>query len=427
MSDAPSSAPTPPTPRAPSREAIDLAARRQSTRRWARRIVTMLVLLALVAIFVLALQPQPAAVDVATVDRGPIEVTVDEPGRTRVLDRYTVSAPLAGNLGRLALHASDTVSEGQVVARIVPLAPPLLDARTRIEADARLDEARARRDQARFSITHARELADFAARELARQQQLTAAGASPPRALEQAEVEARSRASEVTSLEFALRVAQHEVEVAEATLGRLDPHAPAAADAIELTAPVAGVVLHVVRESAGVVQPAEPILEIGDPSALEIVTDVLTSDAVHVAPGAEVRIDGWGGEPLEGRVRLVEPSATTRVSALGVQEQRVDVIIALTSERARWASLGDGYRVETHVVVDRREGALRVPASAVFRTGDGWSAYVVEGDHARHVSVELGLRSRDAVEVLGGLAEGQRVIVYPGERVVDGALVSVRP
>jgi HlyD family secretion protein len=226
-------------------------------------------------------------------------------------------------------------------------------------------------------------------------------------------------------------VAEHEVRLAEASLGRLAEggrtagRAPSV-DSVEVTSPVAGVVLRVVRENAGVIQAGEPILEIGDPAALELVTDVLTSDAVRIAPGAHVRIDDWGGEPLAGRVRLIEPSATTRVSALGVEEQRVDVVVTLESPREAWQALGDGYRVETHITVERREDARRAPTSALFRTGQGWSTYVIEGAIVRLRAVETGLWSRDVVEIVSGLEEGDRVVVYPGERVVDGVEVTVR-
>jgi HlyD family secretion protein len=419
--------------RPPTGDGAREAARRSATlRRWLRRGVVVLVLLALAATLLLALEPQPVPVDVATVDRGAIELVVDEPGRARVIDRYVVSAPLSGNVARVELHASDSVEAGAVVARIVPLASPLLDARTRTEAEARLAEARARREQARFSITHARELLAFAESEAGRQRQLAAGGSIAPRDLERAEMEERTRRNEITSLEFGLRVAEHEVRLAEASLGRLAGagrgavRAAPSIDSVEVTSPVAGMVLRVVRENAGVIQAGEAILEIGDPAALEIVTDVLTSDAVRIAPGARVRIDDWGGDPLEGRVRLIEPSATTRVSALGVEEQRVDVVVTLESPREVWRALGDGYRVETHITVERREGATRAPTSALFRTGEGWSAYVIEGANVRLRAVETGLWSRDVVEIVAGLAEGDRVVVYPGERVVDGVEVTVR-
>lgn len=424
---------TTPSPLRDAREAssaaLEAAARTARIRRWARRIVTFAILAALGTVIALALRPQPVPVDVALVDRGPIEVTVEEPGRTRVIDRYVVSAPMTGNLARLEIHDSDPVTEGEVVARIVPLAPPLLDARTRSEAGARLGEARARREQARASLAHARELATFNDREAARQRGLATAGTTTIRDAERAEMEARTSRSEVTSMEFALRVAEHEVQLAQATLSRLETSAHGAADtgdAVDVVSPVAGVVLRVVRESAGVVQAGEPILEVGDDAALEIVTNVLTSDAVRIRPGAHVRIDGWGGEPLEGSVRLVEHAAATHVSALGVEEQRADVVIGLDSARELWRALGDGYRVETHVVVERRELTLRVPASAVFRSGQGWAAYVVEGGTVHLRSVEVGLRSRDMVEVVSGLDEGARVVAYPGERVLDGVEVSVR-
>lgn len=416
-------------PRARSGEAARAAARRTATmRRWLRRAVVLVVLAALAAVLVLALQPQPVPVDVAVIDRGAIELVVDEPGRARVIDRYVVGAPLSGNLARVELHASDSVEAGAVVARIVPLTPPLLDARARTEAEARLAETRTRREQARFSITHARELLAFAESEAGRQRQLAAGGSIAPRDLERAEMEERTRRNEITSLEFALRVAEHEVRLAEATLGRLGRlgRASPGTDALEVTSPVSGVVLRVVRENAGVILAGEPILEIGDAAALELVTDVLTSDAVRIAPGAPVRIDGWGGPPLDGRVRRVDPSATTRVSALGVEEQRVDVVIAMESPRDSWRALGDGYRVETHIRVERREEVVRVPTSALFRTAEGWSAYALEGVVARLRTVETGLWSRDAVEVRSGLAEGERVVVYPGERVVEGAEVAVR-
>lgn len=407
------------------RGAMPADVRRARLRRWVRRGVALLLALALAAVLVLALQTPPVAVDVAAADRGPIERTVDEPGRTRVIDRYVVSAPLTGNLARLEIHGSDPVTEGEVVARILPLAPPLLDARTRSSSEAQLAAARARREQARSSLDHARELRAFSERETGRQRQLASQGTITGRELDVAEMELRTRGSEVTSLEFALRVAEHEVQLAQDTLGRADARTTTVS-AVEVSSPVAGVVLGITRESEGVIQAGQPILEVGDDGALEIVTDVLTSDAVRIQPGALVRLDGWGGPDLEGRVRVVEHAARTHVSALGVEEQRADVVIALTSDREAWQSLGDGYRVETHVVVERREDALRVPTSAVFRSGEGWAAYVVRGNLVHLVALQLGLRSRDQAEVTSGLSEGDQVVVYPSERVADGVEVAVR-
>ena len=394
--------------------------------RWLRRILVAVLILAVAALFVVMLRPAPLAVEVGVVSRGPLEVTIDEAGRARVIDRYVVAAPLAGSLSRIELHPSERVAAEQVVAHVLPAAAPLLDDRSRASTEARIAAARAQRDSARFAIRRLGDLVDFAAREVARRRELVASGALPSRELELAELDERNRRSEVTSAEFALRVAEHEVRVAEASLGRLG-RGSEGPEAIEVTSPVAGIVLRVLQESAGPVQPGTPLFEVGDPAALEIVADMLTSDAVLVPPAAEVRIDRWGGETvLRGHVRLIEPSAFTRVSALGVEEQRVNALIDLDDERETWAALGDGYRVEVHVVVWRHESVLRVPASAVFRRGERWCTFVLEGGLAQLHEVELGHRGRDEIEVLSGLDEGARVIVYPGERVEDGVEVAPR-
>jgi HlyD family secretion protein len=397
-----------------------------TVRRWVRRVIVGL-LVVLGAVFVgLALRPQPLAVDVATVVRGPLEVTVDEAGRARVIDRFTVLSPVAGNLTRIGLHPSDVVTAEQAVAFILPTASPLLDDRTRLSTEERLLTARAQRESARFAITRARDSVDFATREVARRRELVASGAAPTRELELAELDERTRRGEVTSLEFALRVAEHEVRVAEASLGRLSDRTASPA-ALEVTSPVAGVVLRVLQESAGPVQPGTPLLEIGDPSALEIVVDVLTSDAVIIPESASVRIDRWGGEgELAAHVRLLEPSAFTRISALGVEEQRVNAIIDLDDPRERWAALGDGYRVEVHIVVWQGDDVLRIPSSAVFRREERWSTFVIEDGIAHLTEIEIGHRGRDEVEVLSGVPEGATVVVYPGERVEDGVEVVAR-
>lgn len=395
-------------------------------KRWARRIVVALLVSAGAVLFAMALMPEPLGVEVARVDRGPLEVTVDEEGRARVIDRYTIAAPLAGNLTRIGLHPSDTVTTDQQVAFILPTAAPLLDTRTRASAEVAVETARAQREAARFAITRARDSLAFAQRETARRRQLAESGAVPGRDLELAELDEQTRRNEVTSLQFALRVAEHEVRAAEASLGRLSG-GDISLDAVAVTSPVDGIVLRVLEENAGPVQPGTALLEIGDPSALEIVADVLTSDAVAIPASADVRIDRWGGEgELAAHVRLVEPSAFTRVSALGVEEQRVNVIIDLGEPRERWAALGDGYRVEVHIVVWRGDDILRAPASAVFRREERWCTFVVENGIAHLREVELGHRARDHVEILSGIPEGATIIVYPGERIADGVEVAPR-
>lgn len=407
-------------------ETIAPASNAAARARWIRRVLIVVLVVLGAGLFALMLRPQPLGVDVATVSRGELEVTIDEAARARVIDRFTIAAPLSGNLTRIELHPSDAVTADQPVAHILPVAAPLLDDRSRSSAEERLATARAQRDAARFAITRARDAVDFAEREVARRRELVTSGALATRELELAELDERTRRGEMTSLSFSLRVAEHEVRVAEAALGRASGR-EAATDAVPVTTPVDGVVLRVLQESAGPVQVGAPLLEVGDPSALEIVVDVLTSDAVSIPAAAAVRIDRWGGpDVLSGHVRLIEPSAFTRVSALGVEEQRVNAIVDLDEPRERWAALGDGYRVEVHIVVWRSDSVLRVPASAVFRREERWCAFVVDGGVAHLRELELGHRGRDHVEVLSGLDEGATVVVYPGERVDDGVEVAPR-
>jgi HlyD family secretion protein len=399
--------------------------RRRALRRWARRGLTILTLLGVIAAIVIALRPRPAEVDTARVRRGTMRVTVDEDGRTRVKDRYVVSAPLSGNVGRIELSPGDAVARGDVLARVVPATPPLLDARSRAEAEARLAAARAQERQARASIERLRGAVEFAEREAGRARQLAGSGGLATRELDRVEMELRTRREELASVQFGARVAAHEAEVARAALGRFEPRvASAEQEQLEVTAPVDGVVLRVIQESAGVVQAGASLLELGDPGALEIAVDVLTSDAVRIPIGARVTLDRWGGgEALEGRVRIIEPSAFTQVSALGVEEQRVNVLIDLDTPRERWAALGDGFRVEARIVVSEVEGVLIVPSTAVFRLDEGWAVMVAREGVATRVPIETGARNGVEVEVRAGLEEGDEVIVHPSDRVTDGVAV----
>jgi HlyD family secretion protein len=399
----------------------------RSLRRWARRGVGAAIGLGAVATLVVAWLPRPVPVDVVRVARGDVRVTVDEDGRTRVEDRYRMSAPLTGHCARIELHAGDAVRAGDVLARILPAAPPLLDARARAEAEARVLATEAQLQQARSSIDRARVAADLAEREAARSRELAARGGVAAQALDRAEAEARSARQELESVRFAARVAEHELELARAAVGRVGQSSPAAGDQLELTAPADGVVLRVLEDSAGFVAAGTPLVEIGDPTALEVAVDVLTSDAVRIPVGAHVEIDRWGGDGvLAGRVRRVEPSAVTRTSALGIEEQRVDVVIDLVDPRERWSALGDGFRVEVRILVHEARGVLVVPATALFRRGEGWAAFVVRDGRAELAPVEVGARNGVEAEVRSGLTEGDEVIVHPSDRVVEGAAVEPR-
>jgi HlyD family secretion protein len=401
------------------------AARRRQTWRWIKRVLYTLIAFVVVGGIAFAWIPKPIPVDVAPVTVGPMRVTVDEDGHARVKDRYLVSAPIIGNLGRIELQPGDDVKAGQVLARIVPLLPPLLDERTRTGGEARVAGALAAQQQAGLQIERAQASVELVRNDVARLKSLAATGAAPRQQLEDATLQERRANAELASLRFAAQVADHEVAMARASLSRLRPGAKSHEELV-VPSPVAGRVLKVHRESEGAVQIGAPLLEVGDPSALEIVIDVLTSDAVRVRATAPVRIDGWGGPPLDGQVRRVEPSAFTRLSALGVDEQRVNVLVDLTSPRERRAALGDGFRVEAHIVLWEADQVVQVPPSAVFRRGEGWALFREDGGKAHLVPVKLGERNAAAVQILDGVAPGTHVLLHPSDQVHDGARVQAR-
>jgi HlyD family secretion protein len=300
----------------------------------------------------------------------------------------------------------------------------MLDPRSRAEAEARVAAARAALSQTGTALERAKAAYEFASREVARQRSLLSQGATAPQIAEQAELAERMRREEVASAEFGRRVAAADLRMARAALASI---AGAIREEFPVHAPVRGQVLRVLQESEAVVQPGASLLEIGNPLALEVVVDVLTTDAVDILPGAPVRIERWGGDSvLTGHVHRVEPSAFTRLSALGVEEQRVNVIIDLDGSRESWAKLGDGYRVETSIVVWVGRDRLLLPGGAVFRHGEGWSTYVMQEGRARLRPIELGRRNAADVEVVNGLLVGEQAVLYPTDKVRDGARVGPR-
>jgi HlyD family secretion protein len=393
------------------------------------RIVGGIGLLAVLALVVVSFLPQPVPVDVAPVTQGRFEQTVDEDGKTRVRERYVVSAPLSGRVLRIELKEGDTIDARGLLAVMVPAAPALLDVRTEQELKERLaaaeDESRRTKAvvlRAKAALKQAR--IDFdRSRELAREQLV------PEAQLERDELTVTLRRRDVEAAEFEDNVAGHQVEVARAALLRvrkgIDPGS--APDRLEIRSPVAGRVLRVLQESESVVALGAPLLEIADPQDLEVVVDVLTTDAVQVAPGMPVRIERYGaGEPLEGRARLIEPSGFTKISALGVEEQRVNVVVDLVSPPEQWRTLGDGYRVEARIIVREEPDAVKVPAGAVFREGDQSTVFVLDGGKARKRTVEVGHRNGVEATIAKGLEVGEQVIVYPSDAVKDGARVTLR-
>jgi HlyD family secretion protein len=409
-----------------NRNLAETVALKRRLGRWWKR--GLLALLALVIVFAIvrAWMPKPVSVETVAAERGSLTVTVDEDGQARVEDRYVVSAPLAGRLARIELEPGDEIARGQTLARIVPVLPPLLDVRTRDSAKAQLAAALAAERQASAQIERARASMQFAKVEADRDRQLFARNVIGRGELDQTLLRERTSRAELESSQFGARVADHEVAMARAALKRLSAVQKDAAEQLDVPSPIKGRVLKVLQESEGVVQPGAPLVEVGDPAALEIVVDVLTSDAVRMRAGAKVSIERWGGAPLEGRVRRIEPSAFTRLSALGVEEQRVNVQIGLADPRAKWQALGDGYRVEVRIVVWENEDVLKVPTSAVFRHAGGWAAFVVVDDIARLRQIEIGERTARELQVVRGIEPGERVVIHPSDRVADGVEVEAR-
>lgn len=386
-----------------------------------KRLILILSLLAAVAFAGAMLRPQPVAIETARVSRGPLRVTVEEEGETRVRHRYILSAPVAGRLERIALDEGDAVKAGQVVARLDP-AP--LDPRGREAAEARLAAAQATKREAEARVAHEREALAEARRRLARSERLAAEKIIPAEELDAARTAARTAESDLDAALFRARAAAWDVESARAALLESTPGGAATGKAIQLVAPVGGSVLRVCQECERVVTAGAELLEIGDPRDLEVVADVLSSDAVKIPPGAPMMLAaGVGeesGEELRARVRLIEPSGFTKVSPLGVEEQRVNVIGDFVDPPGR---LGDRYRVEVRIVLWEGEDVLKIPAGALFRSPEGWAVFAFEGGRARLRAVEAGHRNPDEVEIVKGLEEGTEVIVHPSDAVKDGARV----
>jgi HlyD family secretion protein len=381
--------------------------------------------LALVAfLLAVALWPEATAVDVAAVEHGPLQVTVEDEGETRVRERFVISAPVAGRLRRVELEPADPVRRGQVVAVLQPAPPALLDARTRAEAAAAVEAARAALGRTQAERARAQAAAAQAASELKRQSQLAKSGIVSAEALERVRTEAEAAGQALRAAQFAVTSAEHELERAQAALRQASGQG--GGRDVELRSPVGGTVLRRLRESEAVVPAGEPLLEVGDPREIEIVTDLLSADAVKVRPGQPVRIEQWGGDvPLRGRVRYVEPSGFMKVSALGVEEQRVNVIVDFDDPKPAQA-LGDGYRVEVHIVVWEAAEVVKAPTSSLFRRGDEWAVFVEEGGRARLRSVRIGRRNGLEAEVLAGLQPGEKVVVHPADTLEDGQRVEPR-
>lgn len=395
-----------------------------------RTILFLIVIGSIVGGLVWSFWPQPVGVEVATVTRGPLRVTVDEDGKTRIKERYVVAAPLAGRLLRIDWDPGDAVTRGQtVLATLEPLEPELLDARAVAQAEARVKAAQAALDRAQPLIERARSELEFAQSEVERQRNLAKTESASEREVEQAEMLYTSRMHDYTAAQRAQNIAQFELELARAALVRVRPDDPATPDdrQLRILTPISGQVLRVFQESATIVRAGEPLLEVGDPADLEIEVDVLSDDAVKIRPGYQAFLEQWGGErPLPATVRLVEPAGFLKVSALGVEEQRVNVILDLTDPPEQRRELGDAFRVEARIVIWEQADVLQVPTGALFRRGDQWAVFAVRGDRAELCPLEIGRRNSLAAQVLTGLGEGDEVILHPSDKVRPGVLVQRR-
>lgn len=376
-----------------------------------------MVVVVVAVLVTLILRPAQLPVETARVARGALRVSVDEDGETRAHDRFVVAAPIPGRLQRVELEEGDAVRENGVVAAIDPLP---LNQQQREEVFARISAAEATKRQADARAAHAQADYELAKRDRARAEQLGRDGVISAQALEQARNAEVTGAEELQAAKFNALAAASEVKVARSGLvGIADRGSPR--KVISVQSPIAGKVLRVVEKSERVVQAGAPLVILGDPAKLEIVTDVLTTDAVNIKPGAPVFLEGWGGDhPLRARVRLVEPAGFTKISALGVEEKRVNVIADFVDPPN---GLGDGFRVESRIVTWEGERLLKIPLSAAFRSGDAWSVFVVESGRARRRVVEIGHRNQTEVEILRGVSEGDEVILHPSNQMRDGVRV----
>ena len=379
--------------------------------------------------FLYAFRPLPVAVDMAKAGVARIEVTVADEGIAEIRDVYRVSAPVAGHLLRVEREVGDAVIAGVTeLARIEPSAPVFLDIRTETEARAAVEAASARKDLADAEWKRAQAELEYMSAEVERSRRLFGRGTIAKQRLDEAERSYRVAVADLLTAQAGRDQARHELEVAEARL--VSPVSPAATTSscacLVLRAPVDGQILQVIQESETTLVPGDGIVEIGNPGDLQVVVDLLSEDAVKVSGGMPAVIEGWGGPPLEAVVRRVEPFGYTKVSALGIEEQRVDVVLDFVDPPDRWERLGHGYRVDVEIILSDVEG-LSIPLGAVFRTGEEWSVFAVADDGTAVLkAVELGARNTEAVQVLGGLAEGETVVIHPSDSVTDGVALAVR-
>ncbi len=389
-------------------------------------VVTVGVLVALALVY--GFMPKPVSVDAVAARRGPLRVTVEEEGRTRVKDRFVVSAPVPGYLRRIYLKVGDVVGKGRQIAVLEPLRSTVLDPRSRAEAEASAASAKAVLDAAKEKARAALADAEYARERNIRMKKLAGGGFISRDDLEQSDSEAKKAEATRLSADAAVTAAQADLERAQSVLRySAAEHTSGGGKVVVVRSPVSGRVLKLHRESEGVVNSGDPLVDIGNPRLLEVKAEVLSADAVKIRKGAQVVFERWGGDkPLSGLVRVVEPAGFTKISSLGVEEQRVLVITDFTSPAEVWEGLGDAYRLDASFIIWEGKDVLQAPASALFRKGEDWALFTIENKRARLRTVEVGHRNGLAAEILAGLKEGELVVAHPDDEVKDGAGVKVR-
>ncbi len=391
-----------------------------------RKLIAVIIALLIAGLIAYGFMPKPTMVEAVRITRGDLRVTVSEEGMTREKDRYVISAPVAGYLGRIALENGAAVEAGGVVAVIGPAPSVPLDPRSREMALANVSGAAAALSAASENAKSASAQAVYAEAQQKRESELLASGFVSKDDAERAESSAKSARASYESARYNVQAASDALKAAKAVL-RSFGASGGRQDAVRVTAPVAGAVLRIIKKSEGMVVPGDPIMEVGNPASLEVEVDLLSSDALRVRPGMRVLLDRRDGQPpLEGVARVVEPSGFTKISALGVEEQRVWVICDITSPHEQWKNLGDAYRLEATFIIDEGKNLLLAPEGALFQHEGGWAAFLYDDGKARMVLVKVGRRNGINAEVLGGLGEGQLVINYPDRSLTDGAKVKLR-
>ena len=397
---------------------------------WKRIVVWGLMGFILLASLIWAFIPNPIPVDLLTLQPGKLVVTIDEEGETRVRNVFTLSAPISGRAMRIEAEVGDRVIANKtLLAEIEPIDPTLLDPRSEAQARADIRAAEANRILADAAVKEARVELEFSLSELKRAQTLRRDGVISARELEAAEKTYQTRQAAMETAIANRQARQAELDRANAQL--ISPTEPrsnsAASQYIPIRAPVDGRILKIQHKSEGVVTAGEPLLEIGDPGKLEIVADLLSSDAVRVEPGQQVSIENWGGEQnLNGRVRRVEPFGFTKVSALGIEEQRVNVIIDFTSPKSDWIRIAHGYQMDVRIVLWQGDEVLKIPLTALFRDGNNWAVFVEQDGIAKQRQVTIGRRSGFEAEVIDGLTAGEHLVIHPGDNVADGVPLEAR-